>query len=514
MNIVLVIPPRIKDDFGYTPAGVAALKGSLSAAGFSSKILDFNSELDYRYESDSSTLTTIENFFMYYDFYNPHVFVEVEKYLTDCANTILSHNPQWVGISVFSYNSHRSTRLLSIKLKQINPDIKIVIGGGGIATDYSFPEALYEQRIIDAYIRGEGELSLVELLKDNMDYPGINGLPPVQIDDIESLAYPDYSDYGLQTYKNKRGLVAIPVTGSRGCVARCSFCDVASQWPKYRFRSGNSIATEIKSHSELYKAKEFRFTDSLVNGSMSAFRNMCQQLAEYRMSLDKEDRFVWDGQFIVRGKSTMPPEDFDVLAESGAKTLLIGVESGSQNVLDHMKKMYKTADLDYTVEQLHRVGVQCRFLMIVGYPTETESDFQETLDMFTKYQKYAGSTIQQVNLGLTLNLLPHTPLDDNKEQNNIIKLNNHINDWICLDNPTLTYQERLRRRIYIQKFVIELGYNVFEEENYRKQLFSSLNEMQSYNTTSATYVSGNFKYDSSTGELKDAATINVKIPHN
>jgi len=503
MDIVLIIPPRIQDDYGYTPAGPAALSGSLIDAGYTSKVIDFNTRLDDMYSHDPKLLSKVENFFMYYDFYNKTSFDEVEKYIVECVDEIIALNPNWVGISVFSYNSHRATRLMSIKIKERNPNIKIVIGGGGIASDFKFPEALKEQGIIDAYIRGEAELSIVELLQGKEDASGLNGMPIKQIDDIDDLAYPDYSDYALSDYTNTKGLIAIPITGSRGCVAHCSFCDVARQWPKYRYRSGDSIADEIEHHISTYNVNAFRFTDSLVNGSMKAFNDMCERLSAYRKKIPKDKRFFWDGHYMIRNSRAMPAETYDLMADAGAKTLLIGVESGSQNVRDHMKKLYKEEDLEFTLENLSRVGVSCRMLMIVGYPTETEQDFQDTVDMFTKYQKYTlDGTIEHVNLGLTLNLLPGTPLDINKEQDNIVKLNNHINDWVCLDNPTLTYKERLKRRIFIQKHIKELGYVIFEEDNYTKQLFSSCLEIQKFDVNSTTVIKdSNFSFDSTSGTL-------------
>jgi len=500
MDIVLAIVPRIVDDFGYTPAGPALLKGSLSAAGYSSKIIDFNADLENKYQHDQDSLIALSNYFMNYNLYNAETFELVDQLITEWAWTILEHRPTWVGISVFSYNSQRATRLLAIRLKSIDPGVKIVVGGAGIVTDYTFSETLYQDRIIDAYIRGEGERSLIELLKGNTLYPGINGLPFVQIDDVDNLAYPEYDDYELSTYTNKKGLVALPITGSRGCVRACTFCDIASQWPKFRFRSGKSIADEIRHQVETHGVTAFRFTDSLINGSLKAFKQMVTELAEYRLGLPKERRFIWDSHFILRGPREMKPELFDIMRDSGAGTMLIGVESGSQSVRDHMKKGFSQADLDYCMEQFSRTGIKTRFLMIVGYPTETEQDFQDTIDLFTKYKPYqADGTIEEVNLGLTLNLLPHTPLSDDLEEYNIVQDNNHINDWVCTDNPTLTYRERLRRRIYLQQHIEQLGYRVFEAKNYTKQLFMAWSEVASKPTRVTTV--DNYVYDRERGGL-------------
>lgn len=478
MDVVLVIAPRIIDDFGYTPAGAALLKGSLSKAGFSSKILDLNADLEYQFSNDPDQLLAISNFFMNYNLYNSRVFEKVDELITNWTNRIVNENPKWVGLSVFSYNSQRAVRLLAIKIKMMNPDIKIVIGGAGITTDFVFSETLYKDKIIDAYIRGEGELSIIELLQGNTTYPGINGIPFKQIDNINSIPFPEYDDYKLDTYTNKKGLVALPITGSRGCVRSCTFCDIASQWPKYKFREGKNIAEEIKYQIQKHNAKAFRFTDSLINGSLKAFKEMIYELAEYNNKLPVDQKFSWDSHFIIRSPKQMPPKLFDVMKQSGAGVMLIGVESGSQSVRDHMKKGFTQSDLDYCMEQFDRVGIKTRFLMIVGYPTETETDFQQTLDMFTKYQKYQQSgTIEEVNLGLTLNLLHNTPLSDNADFYGISRLSDHQNEWICKSNPKLDYKERLRRRIYLQQHIEHLGYKVFESKNYTKQLFIAWSEV-------------------------------------
>ena len=181
-------------------------------------------------------------------------------------------------------------------------------------------------------------------------------------------------------------------------------------WPSYKYRSGHSIATEIKTQVKKYGAKAFRFTDSLINGSMKAFRDMTHELSTYRKSLKPEDRFIWDSHFIVRSKRQMPPEDFVKMAESGAGTLLIGVESGSPTVREHMKKGYTDEDLHYSLGEIFKNNIKVRFLMIIGYPTETAEDYQQTLRFFDKYAEYGRKgLVEEVNLGLTLNLITQHP---------------------------------------------------------------------------------------------------------
>jgi radical SAM superfamily enzyme YgiQ (UPF0313 family) len=95
--------------------------------------------------------------------------------------------------------------------------------------------------------------------------------------------------------------------------------------------------------------------------------------------------------------------------------------------------------------------------MIIGYPTETEYDFQLTLDMFKKYQHLANKIIIDVSFGSTLGILPGTPLYNQASEFNI-ELDKHENNWMAHNNPTLTLSERIRRVNKIKEYVADLGY--------------------------------------------------------
>lgn len=501
--MVFAIAPRILDDTGFTIAGAAMLKGCLSRHGYTSKILDLNNNLEEMYKDDPNTLTALGNFFMSYEAFNSSVFAEAEKCIDKWAREIVDLKPKWLGISVFTYNSTKATRLLALYVKKLDSSIKIVIGGAGITNDYAFTDFLYNAKIIDAYVRGEGEIALIELMKGNYNYPGINNIPVKQIDDLASIPFPDYSDYEIMSYTNSKGLVGLPITGSRGCVRKCTFCDINVHWPKYRYRPGKNIADEFKYQIEKHGVNFFKFTDSLVNGSLKAFKEMVYELAEYRKSLPDDKKFYWRGHFIIRGKAQMPPQLFDKMKESGAELFYIGVESGSPRVRDHMKKGFTEDELDYCMEQVNRVGIKVRVLVIVGYPTETLEDFEMTVKMFDRYKPYLDNgTIDQVNLGETLLVLPGTPLDLRKKELGIIKANNHISDWICRTNPSLDYKERLRRRIWIQEHIEKLGYSVWDSDNYAQALYVAWNQISKFpNTAKKILEEEEFHYDRELGGI-------------
>ena len=198
---------------------------------------------------------------------------------------------------------------------------------------------------------------------------------------------------------------------------------------------------------------------------MKAYRDFISILAEHNRSTDK--KLSWGGQFIVRGLSGMTEKDWIMTKESGASTLAIGIESGSESVRNHMKKHFSNKDLDEFMEQAHKNNVPTIFLMLLGYPTETYQDFVDTLTMFKRYKKYQG-IITSVALGTTCGILPGTPLAE--ELKGDIEMNNGENFWTYRKNPTLDFRERIRRRIIAGEECTKMGYKIEGNEGHYKLL--------------------------------------------
>ena len=446
LDILIVnVPGTI--DFS-PPAAPALLKASIVKAGFSCKTIDLNIRF---YSNNHRNISDLETYFI--TGLNGEFHKEAEKLINEWATEIASYNPKYVGISVFTYQNRVATTLLCKHLRKYS-SIKIILGGqglsdGGILGMQGYAKDMLDQNLADFYIKSEGEQSLVELLKENVLYNGINSNTFTQIENLDQLPIPDYSDYEFDLYETKM----FPITASRGCVRACSFCDIHDHW-KYRYRSGKSVANEMIKLSNLHGVNSFGFTDSLVNGNLKEFKNFCSIIAEE----NKNGRNInWSGQYIVRPSTQLDEDYWKNLADSGGHRLAIGVETGSDTVREHMNKRFTNADLDYTMTMLDKYNITCVFLMIFGYPTETEQDFQDTLDMFKKYSPLANRIIKNINFGSTLGILPGTPLYHNAHQFGI-EIDKHENNWINWDNPNLDLMERIRRRNYAREYAISVGY--------------------------------------------------------
>jgi len=432
------------------PAAPAVLKGHLQSRGYRVTTKEYNLETKMAI-NDAELMSRLSNYWcedaVVLSAQDQAVYNNVLEYLSrDLVNT----NSRWYGISVFTKDSRKFCRdLLPYVVKKKSPESQILLGGHGVT------EKFFEQvkHLADVAIYGEGELALENLLCGNMSYPGIN-CAGEQIQDLDALGPPDYSDYHrLKDYDNFYDGITVQITGSRGCVRSCSFCDVAHFWPKFKSRSGAKIAQDIIDMHAQTGIQNYFFTDSLINGNVKELMIMMQTLADYKQATGAD--FSWGGQWIARKQQGLPKNYYQLIKASGAHNLTIGVETGSDAVRAHMKKGFTNHDLDLEMEQFSQHGITCSFYIIIGYPTETEQDFVDTLDMFKRYIKYvADGTLVGLILGGGFQILPNTPLA--KEKNKIWKIEqDNATQWTSLVT-TVDYVESIRRRIMAQQVIESL----------------------------------------------------------
>ena len=394
----------------------------------------------------------------------------LENFLDHWCKKIVDENYNFIMLSVFGMSGNTFAMAFLNKIRPLT-SAKIIAGGMGIGvygltnSNDCFGQKLKQQNLIDTFIVGEGEVSLGKAL-NNETWPGVNNTEVFQIDDINSLPNPDYKFYNLGEYD-----YLIPnepevyITGSRGCVRKCTYCDVELFWPKYRYRSGNSIANEIIDNYERFGITRFYFTDSLVNGSLKAFGDMCEKLAQYRF-----DRpLSWSGQFIFRDRKTISKDFFPTMKAAGADILFVGIETGSDRVRFDMGKKFTNEDIDFQLEECSKNKIKIIPLMLTGYITETIEDHHETLKMFSRWQRYvADGTISGVEIGSNLVILPGAPVEHMIDTHNISFLLDqnqipNISLWWSEKNPDLTIRERIRRKLEVHETAIKYAWPVWRQ---------------------------------------------------
>lgn len=390
-----------------------------------------------------------------------------EKFIDRWVAKISNETYDYILISVFGESGQVFTTNFLTKLRN-NTKAKIICGGMGvqstsISSKLSFGKQLLEKNIIDCYITGEGEESLVNYF-NGLPGPGINNDSPIQIEDLNNLIFPNYSYYDLDEYDylDKKEVF---ITGSRGCVRKCTYCDIERYWPKYRYRSGQSIADEIIYNYEQFGLTNFYFTDSLVNGSLKAFSDMCNKLSNYQFT----EKISWQGQFIFRPRKSTPKDHYAMIQEAGGNTLYVGIESGSDRVRFDMGKKFTNEDIDFNLEEMYKNNLKVMFLTFTGYITETLNDHYENLKMFERWKKYvATGTISGIELGTVLKILSGSPLDSMIDSHMIYFMGNSKNDvdvglWYSDLNPDLDINERIRRKIEVHQTAIDNYWPVWRQ---------------------------------------------------
>ena len=241
LDIAILIIPKIDP---YAPTvGPAVLKSHVEAAGYTCKVVDLNIDFYNSLPVDDRHkfyFTTADNaFLMKYDYTyddESHLFYKKhKKWFIKTVKRIKKINPKFVGMSLLTKYSRSFAYHLSIEIKNELPDIKIIWGGADAREN---TKLLLDRGIIDFYVFGDGEFSLVELLNGNVTAPGINTVSPQQVEDLSTVLPPNYDDINWDDYEDVYpDAKTVYITGSRGCVKRCTFCDIHTIWPKYKFRS-------------------------------------------------------------------------------------------------------------------------------------------------------------------------------------------------------------------------------------------------------------------------------------
>lgn len=399
-----------------------------------------------------------------------------DEYLNFWVRELIKINPSHFFISVFTWQAQRFVRDF-LSILRHNTSAKILVGGQGIGeireqTSWIgrpiYAEKLKQLGLIDHWIKGDAETTIPLICQGIYSGPGIDTDTYANWSTLKENPIPDFDDLDISVYHNGLPGGIIPLEISRGCVRSCNFCDWVTSGGGFRTKTGLQMFKEVKHYVEKYNVKNFYFNDALINGSIKEFNKFNQLLVEYYKKKNWPDRSInYSGHFIIRGpQHGWKKEDIELMGKAGAYSMVVGVETGSDQVRQAMNKGYSTADLDYNMEEFIKHGIKLYMLMMIGYPTETRKDFDETLDLLKRYQKYvAGGHISGVNLGQTFIIEEGAPIFYKPEQLDLVGVNGSDQPrdvfWMNPQNPELTYKERIKRRIEAQELVTKLGYPIW-----------------------------------------------------
>jgi len=353
-KVVLFYPPYDGPPLG-APLSLLALAGPLLGAGFQVKLIDNLLFPDYE-----------------------------KAILRETADAI------FLGISVLTGPHIGAAIRVASAVKRLHPKLPIIFGGWhpSLATHQTLRE-----NFVDAVIRGQGELTIVELaqrIASREDWHGVRGLsfkkngkiiheperPAANINDLPAPAY-HLADPGV--YAAASGVRQLAYTTSVGCPYQCNYC-TDQVFYKRRFNAYHAerVVNDLADLVPRYGIEDVPLFDSnfLVDRKRA--------VAIARGIIDSGIKFRWDFQASTDFVATMSEDDVRLLAASGVYHIGFGTESASQEVLYLMNKRFQHVEqMVETARKADLAGIHVVFNIILGYPGETEVDRQKTFSIMS-----------------------------------------------------------------------------------------------------------------------------------
>jgi len=375
----------------YPPIGLGYVASSLEKNGHDVKIIDCG--------ADIKLLENIEN--------------EVKKF-----------DPEVVGIYVMTW-TFRQANEIAKKIKKINPNVKIVIGGPNVS---SFPNLSLKISEFDYAILGEGEITINKLIKEiemgegkgklkkikglifkNNGKVTLNKSRPI-ISNLDGIPFPAWHLLPIKKYYDvfTREKKFITMITSRGCPYNCTFCDRKNRLGNvFRMRSPENILAEIELLNSEYGIKEFMFFDDNFTVNKKRVIELCKLIRKNKLDI------IWE----CRTRADLV--DKELLGEmklSGCYRIRYGMEAGDDRILKVLKKRITVSQILDCVKITKEVGIEIFAYFMMGSPYESIETLEKTLKLALKidpdFVAFSKTTI-----------IPGTEILEWAEKNNYIKKN-------------------------------------------------------------------------------------------
>lgn len=285
-----------------------------------------------------------------------------------------------------------------IKAKEVLPGLKIIAKGAHF--NIFDTKTLEDYPDLDIVIRGEAEFTLLEILKgENLsEILGItyregesifrNPNRPF-IENLDEIPYParDLIDNSIYRRPDTDEIQAV-IKVSRGCPYHCFFCLATPvSGSKVRVRSPKNIVGEIKECYEKYGIKNFIFWSDLFNLDHAWVKALCREIIDSKLKITFSTNTRADSADIETAK---------LMKKAGCSLVSIGIESGSQEILDKIGKKITLAQIKNTVKMFKKIGIKVYGYYVVGLPWESEDTFRETMNfaksLNTEYVSFYTAT--------------------------------------------------------------------------------------------------------------------------
>ncbi|MBN1764549.1 MAG: radical SAM protein [Sedimentisphaerales bacterium] len=357
---------------------------------------------------------------------------EVPWYIHKYADHLLENAPDVIGFSLTFNKQFCFSALLAREIKQACPEIKIVFGGN--ICHCLDPRNLLAQDWLDFIICYEGEQAFPALLRALQGEISLDQVPnliyqqqgqtivsePVPVPDLDAVPFADFSDFDFGVYFSPEPI--IPILTSRGCFwRRCTFCDHHSIYARqYRTPSVKRVVDEMEFQMARHGSRNFYFVDEMIPAER--FRQLGREILFRGLDMAY--------LALARPTSEFTPKTFELMAHSGCKYIMWGVESGCRRILDLMDKGTNIEDIAVVLQEAAAAGIKNHVYIIVGFPSETTEEMYETLQFLYENRE----SIHQVCRSYFV-LRPDTLITRDPEKYRITQIHENADD-----NASLSYE--------------------------------------------------------------------------
>jgi radical SAM superfamily enzyme YgiQ (UPF0313 family) len=309
--------------------------------------------------------------------------------ITEAAKLIIEAGGDYIGICLNSAPHAAYTKVLVKRIKKFQPDARIIVGGQ-MAT--FIDEELLRTGAVDAVVRGEGELTLREILERGT-FDGVLGTSVLRkgevlrtpdrplIADLDTLPVPDKTLIADRSpYKIGRARVE-GIETSRGCPHRCTFCSIRRfHRGKWRAKSPDRVIEEVKLNLPLFPDKKHAIVYFADDNQVASPRRM-RELLKKLIRLG-EPIFYWcQARVDVLDRN---PDLVTLMAKANFVSVLLGVETPNQDLLDKAHKGTTIAQAERVVRNLRRHDIAVWGTFTVGFPGESRKDMHRTIDFISR----------------------------------------------------------------------------------------------------------------------------------
>ncbi len=305
----------------------------------------------------------------------------------------------------------------------------------------------YHQHGADVIIHGEGERTLKEIitkLNSNEPLSTVNGISfnengsihknqSRKVEhDLDSISMPAWERINIEDYKQiwvaKHGYFSLNLATTRGCPYKCNWCAKPIYGNRYNSRSPENVIDEIEYLINKFEVDYFWMCDDIFGLKPG----WVQQFDKEKKKRELNFRYKIQSRVDLMLKE----DNLEALASSGADTIWIGAESGSQKILDAMDKGTKVAQIHEATRLLKKNNIKVAFFLQFGYLNETWQDIQKTLKMVLN--------LMPDNIGISVSYpLPGTKFHERVMTNNLSKAN-----WTDSDDLDLMFENTFKPIFY------------------------------------------------------------------